>query len=59
MTAAKTAARAEDVLDTTEEAVVLLMTGYAEKAPEPPKPGDIVEGTVLALDRAQIGRAHV
>ncbi len=54
MTAAKTAARAEDVLDTTEEAVVLLMTGYAEKAPEPPKPGDIVEGTVLALDRARL-----
>ena len=25
-----------------------------DKAPEPPKPGDIVEGPVLALDRARL-----
>lgn len=30
------------------------MHGFAEKAPEPPKPGDIVEGSVLALDRARL-----
>ncbi len=38
----------------TGELVVTLMHGYAEKAPEPPKPGDIVEGSVLALDRARL-----
>mgnify|MGYP000113434813 CR=1 FL=1 len=37
-----------------ENLVVTLMHGYAEKAPEPPKPGDIVEGSVLALDRARL-----
>lgn len=30
------------------------MHGYAEKAPTPPQPGDIVEGPVLALDRAKL-----
>lgn len=30
------------------------MLGLVERAPEPPKEGDIVEGTVLALDRAKL-----
>ena len=30
------------------------MHGLMEKAPEPPKEGDIVEGSVLALDRARL-----
>ncbi len=37
-----------------ENLVVTIMHGWAEKAPEPPKPGDIVEGSVLALDRARL-----
>jgi small subunit ribosomal protein S1 len=31
-----------------------LMHGLAEKAPTPPQPGDIIEGPVLALDRARL-----
>lgn len=31
-----------------------LMAAFADKAPTPPKPGDIIEGTVLALDRARL-----
>lgn len=31
-----------------------LMAEFAAKAPEPPKEGDIIEGTVLALDRARL-----
>jgi small subunit ribosomal protein S1 len=30
------------------------MAGWAEKSPEPPKEGDIIEGNVLALDRAKL-----
>lgn len=30
------------------------MHGYVEKAPTPPQPGDIVEGPVIALDRAKL-----
>jgi small subunit ribosomal protein S1 len=30
------------------------MFGLAEKTPEPPKEGDIIEGNVLALDRAKL-----
>ena len=30
------------------------MHSYAEKAPTPPSPGDIVEGPVIALDRARL-----
>jgi len=42
-------------VDTAEEAPVLtLMHGYADKAPMPPKEGDIVEGPVIALDRARL-----
>jgi small subunit ribosomal protein S1 len=44
-------------MDTTElnkEGVLTLMGGLAEKAPTPPQPGDIVEGPVLALDRARL-----
>ncbi len=38
----------------TEGEVITLMHGYAEKAPTPPAPGDIVEGPVIALDRARL-----
>jgi len=44
-------------MDTTElnkEGVLTLMGSLAEKAPTPPQPGDIVEGPVLALDRARL-----
>jgi small subunit ribosomal protein S1 len=37
-----------------KEGVLTLMGGLAEKAPTPPQPGDIVEGPVLALDRARL-----
>jgi small subunit ribosomal protein S1 len=37
-----------------EEMPVSVMAAFAEKAPEPPKPGDIIEGRVLALDRAKL-----
>ncbi len=30
------------------------MAAFAERAPEPPKEGDIVEGPVIALDRARL-----
>lgn len=33
---------------------VSAMVDYAQKSAEPPKEGDIVEGTVLALDRARL-----
>ncbi|HVV39335.1 MAG TPA: S1 RNA-binding domain-containing protein [Candidatus Paceibacterota bacterium] len=38
----------------TTEAVATLMQGLSERAPEPPKEGDIVEGPVIALDRAKL-----
>jgi small subunit ribosomal protein S1 len=45
-------------MDTTElnneGATLTLMGNLAEKAPTPPQPGDIVEGPVLALDRARL-----
>jgi small subunit ribosomal protein S1 len=45
-------------MDTTElnkeGAALTLMGNLAEKAPTPPQPGDIVEGHVLALDRARL-----
>ncbi len=49
----------EAVLDaaditTTIEAPLTLMQGLAARAPEPPKEGDIVEGPVIALDRAKL-----
>lgn len=31
-----------------------VMAAFAEQAPLPPKPGDIIEGTVLSLDRARL-----
>jgi len=42
--------------DATEEEVLpaTLMQGYADKAPNPPQEGDIVEGPVIALDRARL-----
>jgi small subunit ribosomal protein S1 len=36
------------------DAPVSLMQSFADRAPEPPKEGDIVEGSVLALDRARL-----
>ena len=36
------------------EAPVSLMQGLLNRAPEPPKEGDIVEGKVIALDRARL-----
>ncbi len=36
------------------DAPVSLMQAFADRAPEPPKEGDIVEGSVLALDRARL-----
>lgn len=37
-----------------EGAVSAVMSGLFERAPEPPKEGDIVEGPVIALDRARL-----
>jgi len=37
-----------------EEGVASVMQAYVEKALTPPSPGDIIEGTVLALDRAKL-----
>ncbi len=51
--ATKTAKKAV-AAEPSEEMVLTLMHGYAEKAPEPPREGDIVEGSVLALDRARL-----
>jgi small subunit ribosomal protein S1 len=42
------------MLDEEMTPVVTLMHGLAERAPTPPKPGDIIEGKVLALDRAKL-----
>lgn len=52
MTPKKAATKAADLSEETQ--ALTLMHGYAEKAPEPPRPGDIVEGSVLALDRARL-----
>ena len=38
----------------TETPVSVIMTGLAEQAPVPPMPGDIIEGTVISLDRARL-----
>ena len=44
--------------DTTAEkappSVLTGMASFADRSPEPPKEGDIIEGTVLALDRARL-----
>lgn len=45
------------VVESTEDAVPsvsAVMDGFLEQIPEPPKPGDIVEGPVIALDRARL-----
>lgn len=34
--------------------VSAMMTKFSAESPEPPKPGDIVEGPVIALDRARL-----
>lgn len=41
-------------MDTQAEPVPTVMAGLALQAPEPPKEGDIVEGPVIALDRARL-----
>lgn len=53
MTPAKTAKKAAASIP-SEEMVITLMHGLAEKSQEPPREGDIVEGSVLALDRARL-----
>jgi len=53
---AKTKEAVLDAADATtlEAAPLTLMQGLALRAPEPPKEGDIVEGPVIALDRAKL-----
>ncbi len=52
------ATKAKEALNSPDlesaQAPVTIMTGYAERSPEPPKEGDIVEGPVIALDRARV-----
>jgi small subunit ribosomal protein S1 len=43
-----------ETIELNTEAVPSLMQGLLERAPEPPKEGDIIEGKVLALDRARL-----
>jgi small subunit ribosomal protein S1 len=43
-----------DTIHLEDSQVVSPMQALSDKAPEPPKPGDIVEGPVLALDRARL-----
>ena len=50
----KTDAPHSDYNNSEESQVISPMQALADKAPEPPKPGDIVEGPVLALDRARL-----
>src|SRR3569833_1863738 len=52
--ATKTAKKAAVADSTSENLEVTLMLGFAEKASEPSREGDIVEGSVLALDRARL-----
>jgi len=51
---AKKIAVPDEQLQAGDEAEVTVMTGFAEKSKEPPKEGDIVEGAVIALDRARL-----
>jgi len=41
-------------MEVEEKKELGLMAAFADKAPTPPAPGDIIEGTVLALDRARL-----
>jgi small subunit ribosomal protein S1 len=43
-----------DTTELNEGQALTFMHGLAERAPMPPQPGDIVEGPVLALDRARL-----
>ena len=43
-----------DTTELNEGQALSFMHGLAERAPTPPQPGDIVEGPVLALDRARL-----
>lgn len=53
MTPTKEAAvRAAQIEDSVQD--TSLMAGFAERVPMPPQPGDIVEGPVIALDRARL-----
>ncbi len=45
---------AEIVTDTIDSPISTAMTGLFERAPEPPREGSIVEGHVIALDRARL-----
>ncbi len=54
--ATKAKVLAANSTDDTEGIVVpvTIMSGYSDRSPEPPKEGDIVEGIVIALDRARV-----
>jgi len=55
MAAKKTESEVTSAPVKAEETPVLsVMSAFAEKTQEPPKPGDIIEGPVLALDRAKL-----
>jgi small subunit ribosomal protein S1 len=43
-----------ETAELNKEGVISVMTQFAEQAPLPPKEGDIIEGKVLALDRARL-----
>ncbi len=49
------ALQSNNMADTIEkDGLISIMTALAEQAPMPPKAGDIIEGKVLALDRAKL-----
>src|SRR3990167_3335090 len=50
----KIASDAPDLREEEIEVINALMAAFAEKSKEPPKEGDIVEGPVIALDRARL-----
>ena len=54
MTPAKKAVLDAAAVESTETLPTSLMADFAARAPEPPKEGDIVEGPVIALDRARL-----
>src|SRR3990167_5543569 len=50
----KIASDAPDLREEEIEVINALMAAFAERSKEPPKEGDIVEGPVIALDRARL-----
>ncbi len=55
MTATTETARGAKLdLNDVVTAVPSVMTEFSDRSPEPPKPGDIVEGPVISLDRARL-----